>query len=163
MLRAAMWRDGLQQRLRAIAEHPAVEVDQEDSGTLAEAARPMAARREVRFILLGQIGFPHSLCHGVLLRRARYSWPEPTQYVLAGQARLQMLHLRSDLLGEELWYRIVVEVHVLKLHFADAEYRLLREMAHPEAALRHDKRYFLAPREELPCYNEEDGLSLIHI
>ena len=44
--------------------------------------------------------------------------------------------------------------------FADAEYRLLREMAHPEAALRHDKRYFLPPREDLPSYVEEDGRQL---
>ena len=44
--------------------------------------------------------------------------------------------------------------------FADAEYRLLREMAHPEAALRHDKRYFLPPREDLPAYVETDGRQL---
>ena len=33
-------------------------------------------------------------------------------------------------------------------------------MAHPEAALRHDKRYFLPPRQDLPTYVEEDGRQL---
>jgi hypothetical protein len=44
--------------------------------------------------------------------------------------------------------------------FADAEYHLLREMAHPTAALRHDKRYFLPPREDLPTYVKADGRQL---
>ena len=44
--------------------------------------------------------------------------------------------------------------------FADAEYRILREIAFPEAGLRHDKRYFLPPREELPPYVRPDGRRL---
>lgn len=44
--------------------------------------------------------------------------------------------------------------------FSDAEYRVLRELAFPEAALRHDKRYFLPEREELPPYVRPDGRRL---
>ncbi len=44
--------------------------------------------------------------------------------------------------------------------FSDAEYRILRELAFPEAGLRHDKRYFLPPREDLPSYVRPDGRRL---
>ncbi len=44
--------------------------------------------------------------------------------------------------------------------FSDAEYRIFRELAFPEAALRHDKRYFLPPREDLPSYVRPDGRRL---
>ena len=44
--------------------------------------------------------------------------------------------------------------------FSDAEYGILRELAFPEAGLRHDKRYFLPPREELPAYVRPDGRRL---
>ena len=41
-----------------------------------------------------------------------------------------------------------------------AEYQLLREMAVPQAALRHDKRYFLPPREDLVTYVQPDTRQL---
>ena len=40
--------------------------------------------------------------------------------------------------------------------FAEAEYRLLREMAYPEMTARLNKRYFLPPREELQTYVRPD-------
>ena len=40
--------------------------------------------------------------------------------------------------------------------FAEAEYRLLREMAYPEMTARLNKRYYLPPREELQTYVRPD-------
>ena len=40
--------------------------------------------------------------------------------------------------------------------FAEAEHRLLREMAYPEMTSRLNKRYFLPPREELQTYVRPD-------
>ena len=40
--------------------------------------------------------------------------------------------------------------------FAEAEYRLLREMAYPEMTARLNKRYYVPPREELQTYVRPD-------
>ena len=44
--------------------------------------------------------------------------------------------------------------------FADLEYRILREMGNPEGLLRHDKRYFLPPHEDLASYVKPDDRRL---
>src|SRR3989338_5150278 len=70
--------DCFQDRLRLVAEDPAVEVDQQQRGLFAEADRPGRFHGEMRLILLGQKTIPDTLSHKIPPPRPLKKAPLPS-------------------------------------------------------------------------------------